>query len=182
MSQRILGGAMLGLLLTGVGAQPGPASFLRSIEITRPAPAELTLIASPPYQRLLLAEPALVCEPPPRTLLRAGCPAAPPDVLPCAGEGQECRYPTAAGCVAQYECLYGLWSPGSVVCPDGEQGELLAGSGTCEPNTPVADSPCTDEGASCGHQPCGIGGLHQVVAECRCGRWSPRWQGCPLTR
>jgi len=166
-------------------AQQSPAttSLIRSVEVVRPSAAELVVIASPPPEPSLVAEPPLECEEArPPALLRAGCPEAAPNVQPCSDEGLECRYAVAADCVARYECLYGLWSPIELACPDAEQGLLLAGSGRCEENTPVADSPCADEGVSCGHLPCGIGGIHQIVAECRCGRWYQRPQQCPLTR
>ena len=166
---------------TGQG-DPEPPSFIRSIEVTRPGAVELTVIPSPPRERLAAVElPLPVCDEPPRALLRAGCPQAPPEVGPCAEEGLECRYPTAEACVAQYRCLYGLWSPLAVVCPDAERGQLLSGSGQCEANTPVADAPCADEGLICVHAPCGYGDA-ETVAECRCGRWYTRRQQCPLTR
>lgn len=163
-------------------SEPGPTSFVRSIEVTRPDAAELRVISSPPRERWPVASALPVCDAPPRTLPRAGCPEAPPEVGPCAEEGKACGYPTAEGCVAQYECLYGLWSPLDVHCPDAEPGQLLSGSGSCEANTPVADAPCAEEGVSCGHRSCGIGGITEVVAECRCGRWYLRGQQCPLTR
>lgn len=157
--------------------------FIRSIEVTRPSSLELTVLAAAPRQAPVdVEEPPPVCEPPPRALLRAGCPEAPPQVGSCSVEGLECRYATSDACTAEYECLFGSWSPVGVDCPDGEPGQLLSGSGQCEANTPVADAPCADEGLSCGHQPCGIGGYTQVIAECRCGRWYQRWQQCPLTR
>jgi hypothetical protein len=176
------GGAAIGLLLAAQ-ENPAPPSLIRSVEVVRPGAAELVVIASAPREPSGVVEPPLQCEgarPPP--LLRAGCPEAPPSVQPCPGEGLECRYPAAAGCVARYECVYGLWSPLELACPDAEQGQLLAGVGRCEEHTPVADAPCADEGVSCGHLPCGIGNIDQVVAECRCGRWYQRWQQCPQTR
>jgi hypothetical protein len=218
MQRRIIGWAVLGLLVSGVaaagggfghswhwtrpsrdltrlspetvssprparGLRPNPApSLITSVAVHRPAPLEVTVIASPPREQLGLAEPPPVCDAAPRTLLRAGCPEGPPELAPCAEEGRECRYPAADECVAHYECLYGFWSAMGVHCPDADPGEVLAGSGTCEERTPVPDAPCADEGISCGHHPCGIGGLTELVAECRCGRWYQRWQGCPLTR
>ncbi len=167
--------------LPGAGAfEP---SFVRSIEVTRPRAIELTVEVPPPGQLPReQQDPPPACDAPPRALLRAGCPGAPPEVGPCPTEGQECRYPMADSCTAEYECLFGLWSPVGVVCPDGEPGRLLSGSGQCEASTPVADAPCADEGVSCGHQPCGIGDFTRVIAECRCGRWYQRPQQCPLTR
>ncbi|MEO8180020.1 MAG: hypothetical protein ABI895_14390 [Deltaproteobacteria bacterium] len=161
---------------------PEPSPLIRSIEITRPSAAELRVIASPPRERRQVESALPLCDAPPRTLLRAGCPEAPPEVGPCADEGKDCRYPTADGCVAQYECLYGLWSPLAVTCPDAEPGQLLSGSGQCEANTPVADAPCAQEGVFCGHRSCGFRGITAVVAECRCGRWYLLGQQCPTTR
>lgn len=162
---------------------PAPTSLIRSVEVTRPDTAELVVIASPPQDPSVVGEPPLACEATrPLALQRAGCPAAPPDVQPCSDEGLECRYAGADECVARYECLYGLWSPLELACPDAAPGELLAGRGPCEGHTPVADAPCAEEGVSCGHLPCGVGGVHQVVAECRCGRWYQHRQQCPLTR
>lgn len=166
--------------LPGRGLRP---AFIGSIEVTRPRSVELTVMGVLPGQPPRdVEEPPPVCDAPPQALLRAGCPDAPPAVSPCAEEGRECRYSTPEACTAQYECLYGLWSPLGVVCPDGDRGQLLSGAGQCEANTPVPDAPCADEGVSCGHQPCGIGGYTLVVAECRCGRWYQRGQQCPLTR
>lgn len=163
--------------------QSSATSLIRSVEVVRPAAAERVVIASPPREPPLAAEPPLQCEQArPLALLRAGCPAAAPDVQPCSGEGLECRYANAAGCVARYECLYGLWSPLELACPDAARGQLLAGSGSCEENTPVADAPCADEGVSCGHLRCEVGSGYQVAAECRCGRWYQGWQPCPVTR
>lgn len=203
--------AVLGVLLAGAGAWRGGSGVLegwsgqspiisaevrsgpgrgapeqrliRSIEVTRPRSVGLAQIESPSgLPPRDVEEPPPACDAPPRALLRAGCPDTPPAVSPCAQEGLECRYATPDACTALYECLYGLWSPLEVVCPDGSPGQLLSGTGQCEPDTPVADSPCTSEGLSCGHQPCGIGGYTQIVAECRCGRWYQRWQQCPVTR
>jgi hypothetical protein len=157
--------------------------LIRSIEVTRPSAIELEVIPAPLRERLPpVAAPPPPCDAPPRTLLRAGCPEAPPEVGPYAEEGKDCRYLMAEGCVNQYQCLYGLWSPLEVGCPDAEPGQLLAGSGQCEANTPVPDAPCADEGVSCGHRPCSVDGSPEVVAECRCGRWYLRKQGCPITR
>jgi hypothetical protein len=181
------GGAALGLLLASVAAppaqgNPAPAGLIRSVGVLRPSSAQLVAVPAAPLQRLERAEPAPVCDDDePQSLLRAGCPEAAPGVLPCAAEGLECRYANAEGCVAHYECLYGLWSPRGVSCPELDPGEAVLGSGQCEERTPVADAPCTDEGLSCEHQPCGLFGA-QLLAECRCGRWYQRWQDCPLTR
>jgi hypothetical protein len=163
---------------------PPPTSLIRSVEVLRPGTPELVVIASPPSNELPGGvEPPPLCEAArPLLLRRAGCPEAAPNVQPCSGEGLECRYSTSSGCVARYECLYGLWSPLELACPDAQQGQLLAGSGRCEEHTPVADAPCAYEGVSCGHRPCETGDVDEVVAECRCGRWYQRWQQCPTTR
>lgn len=181
---RVFGWTALGLPLVAVAWQdPAPTSLIRSIEVVRPVAAELVVVASPLPEPSGAGEPSLECEAArPLGLLRPGCPEAPPRVQPCSAEGLECRYSTAENCVARYECVYGLWSPLELACPDAEAGQLLAGSGRCEEHTPVADAPCSDEGVSCGHLPCGLLGVHQVVAECRCGRWYQRWQQCPQTR
>jgi hypothetical protein len=179
MSLRVWGWTAVGLLC---GASAPPTSLIRSVEVVRPGAAELVVIDSPAR-----IEPSAMVEPPPQCedarpliLRRAGCPETPPNVQPCSEEGLECRYSTASDCVARYECVYGLWSPLDLACPDADQGQLLAGSGRCEEHTPVADAPCADEGVSCGHLPCAIGNVDEVVAECRCGRWYQRWQQCPI--
>lgn len=156
--------------------------LITDVELTRPSSVALLAVPSPPVQRIEAAEPAPVCDAAPRALLRAGCPDSAPEVSACGAEGLECRYETDAGCVAHFECVYGLWSPIGVDCPAEDPGRSLTGSGTCEGQTPVADAPCTDEGLSCAHQPCGYAEAEALVAECRCGRWYQRWQGCPLVR
>ncbi|HTV22502.1 MAG TPA: hypothetical protein VMG12_27625 [Polyangiaceae bacterium] len=188
MSSPVKGWTAFGLLLVSAvavgGAQnPAPTPLIRSVEVFRPDPVDIAVIPSEPRGPSLAAEPPLVCESAtPQALLRPGCPEAPPDVRPCSEEGLECRYATEADCVARYECVYGLWTSLELSCSDASRGQLLSGSGSCEANTPVADSPCADEGSSCGHLACGIGGIYQVVAACRCGRWYLEQQQCPLTR
>lgn len=187
MSLRVWGWTAVGLLF-GASApapreSPAPTALIRSVEVVRPGAAERVVIASPPRELSVGVEPPLQCEDArPLTLQRAGCPETAPNVQPCSAEGLECRYSTSSDCVARYECVYGLWSPLELACPDAQQGQLLAGSGRCEEHTPIADAPCADEGVSCGHLPCGIGNVDAVVAECRCGRWYQRWQQCPTTR
>jgi hypothetical protein len=156
--------------------------LIQSIEVTRPAPAELTVLAAPGVERERPAsEPPPDCDPAPRELLRAGCPATPPVTSACTDEGLECRYANGDGCAELHECVHGWWTHVPADCSQSEAGAvLLSGSGPCEDRLPIADTPCAEEGVACGYLPCAIGGGPELEVECRCGRWYLRWNSCPI--
>lgn len=174
-------GVLALLLAVSVAQRPGPvaasAMLIRSVQVVDVAMPERAVLGSGVYQPMSSEVLPPACEerdsnellPP----LRAGCPEAPPGAVACSVEGLGCTYPAAGYCRARFECVYGLWSPLGDECPEGDPWPTnpLSGSGECDPQRPVSDTPCESEGLVCGYLPCPLGETPEFEAQCRCGRW-----------
>jgi hypothetical protein len=170
--------------------RPGPAAasatLIRSVEVVAVSMPERVLLGSSVYQATSSEILLPACEErssnEPLPPLREGCPEATPGASACAVEGLGCTYPAGGFCRARFECVYGLWSPLSAECPEGEPWSMnpLSGSAECDAQRPVSDVPCESDGLVCGYVPCPLGEAPEFVATCRCGRWYLTQNSCAI--